>query len=589
VEPVSNRLLLTGGTRVPELVAVALAPDGTPLDCFELELADAALTATCTAPAPVDAGLRVELCLPPADDPAWLVPGVFYGENRPEACTRIYPRFVPGRVDVARMESDAWSFRADRCSTPAVFARGGGLVTTESSPLGQSGVGFAWRDGRPAIWLDFPYREEPLRYSGSNEPEPPDVRTHRWQPGERATVAFARNDGDWARVLREASNSLLQSPAWVSVEEAAELAAWGLWRWHYRPEPARLIETAAFDRDAFGETGDRDAMHVSWVSGTPYAYGLLRHGLRVGDERYVEAARGVLDHCARNLTPGGTFWSQWTASRGWQWGWHPDHSRLHARTLGDATLFLLRAARLDPHPEWDDAVRSNLDVALRTQRGDGALPAAHDVDTGDAVAWEGSAGLAWIPALAEAGHLDEARAAAEHYQGFEVWSGAPEDVDLAPSSEDGYAAVMAFVAVEDWAAARRAADWMLTFRYTYDVDFSPRTPLGAWGFRTRGADQASPANQHLHSFGLIALPEMIRLARATGDDRYGATTRENLACFRQLVAREDGDFNAQRGMVSERYYQTDCFAAKGMLLTLSHAWSVGVLLYACEAALELGL
>ena len=40
-------------------------------------------------------------------------------------------------------------------------------------------------------------------------------------------------------------------------------------------------------------------------------------------------------------------------------------------------------------------------------------------------------------------------------------------------------------------------------------------------------------------------------------------------------------------MASERYYQTDCFQAKGMLLTLSHAWSVGVLLYACEAALEL--
>jgi hypothetical protein len=36
-------------------------------------------------------------------------------------------------------------------------------------------------------------------------------------------------------------------------------------------------------------------------------------------------------------------------------------------------------------------------------------------------------------------------------------------------------------------------------------------------------------------------------------------------------------------MASERYYQTECFQAKGMLLTLSHAWSVGVLLLACEA------
>jgi hypothetical protein len=82
---------------------------------------------------------------------------------------------------------------------------------------------------------------------------------------------------------------------------------------------------------------------------------------------------------------------------------------------------------------------------------------------------------------------------------------------------------------------------------------------------------------------------MVRLAHATGDDHYLDTTRENLACFRQFIAREDGDFDAYKGMASERYFQTDCFQAKGMLLTLSHAWSVGVLLYGCEEALRLGL
>ncbi len=42
-------------------------------------------------------------------------------------------------------------------------------MTTERSDLGQSGVGFAYRDGRPTIWLDFPYREEPIRYDGSQD------------------------------------------------------------------------------------------------------------------------------------------------------------------------------------------------------------------------------------------------------------------------------------------------------------------------------------------------------------------------------------------------------------------------------------
>ena len=42
------------------------------------------------------------------------------------------------------------------------------------------------------------------------------------------------------------------------------------------------METVGFDGNA-----DRDAMHVSWVSGAPYAYALRRHGLRVGNDDYV--------------------------------------------------------------------------------------------------------------------------------------------------------------------------------------------------------------------------------------------------------------------------------------------------------------
>ena len=141
------------------------------------------------------------------------------------------------------------------------------------------------------------------------------------------------------------------------------------------------------------------------------------------------------------------------------------------------------------------------------------------------------------------------------------------------------------VALEDWEWARRAADWMLTFRYTYDVAFDEETALGRVGFRTRGADTASPANQHLHAFALICLPDLLRLADATGDDYYRQSALENLACFRQCIARHDGDFGARKGMAAERYLQTDCFGAKGTLDPLSHAWSIGVLLLACEELL----
>jgi len=551
--------------------AYALAPDGARVDGFAFD----GTRVTWTGDAPVEAGIRFELELPPDGDPDWLVPGVFYGENRTAECTRIYPRFTPDGVDVERMESNAWSFRADRCATPAVFAGDRGLATGETSPLGQAGVGFALRDGRPVVWLDFPYREEPLRYDGSEAPAPRDVRTHIWQPGERVELDVREVDRGATR-----PGEPFEDNAWVSVEEAAALAAHGLHRWHYRADPPRLIETAAFDRDGVGERGDRDHMHVSWVSGAPFAYALLQHGRRVGNRGYVDAAEAVLDHVAANLAPGGTFWAQWTVERGWTTGWHPDRTRLHARTLADAALFMLRAGG-----RWADVGRANAAVAVRTQREDGALPSAHHVETGDAVSFEGTAGVSWIPALVAAGERDAARRAGDHYRRLDRWCGAPEDVDLAPTSEDGCAAVMAFVALEDWDAATRAADWLLTFRYTYDVDFPETTLLGRYGFRTRGADQASPANQHLHAYGLICLPEMIRLSRATGDPTYERSALENLACFRQLIARADGDFGAWRGMAPERIHQTDCFQAKGMIGTLSHAWSVGVLLYACEEIL----
>jgi hypothetical protein len=570
--------LKTSGSKGGMLSCSALAPDGSPVDGFGW---DGASSVTYSGSTAVEAGIRLALELPATDDPDWLVPGVFYRSNRPASCMRLYPRFTPGHVDVGRMESDSWSFRADRCATPSVFARGGGLITSERSPLGQSGVGFASRNGRPTIWLDFPYREEPLRYDGSETPASPDVRTHLWQPGETVTLEFSRNDGDWRSALRAARGAGgAEVVGRVSTAEAAELAAFGLCRWHLRGDPPRLVETRSFDG-----LEARDHMHVSWVSGAPYAYALLRHGLRADDQAYVDAAAGVLDHIAANLTPGGTFWPQWTCERGWTWGWHPDHDRAHARTLADAVLFMQRASRLADRPAWNDAVDSNLAVVLRSQRGDGALAAAYSIATGDPVGWEGTAGMAWIPALVEAGRLDEARRAAEYFGAFDAWYGAPEDVDIAPTHEDGIAAVMAAVALEDWEWARRAADWMLTFRYTYDVAFDAQTTLGGLGFRTRGADTASPANQHLHAFALICLPELFRLAEASGDDLYRRSALDNVSCFRQAIARFDGDFGARRGMAAERYLQTDCFGPKGTLDPLSHAWSVGVLLLACEELL----
>ncbi|MGV3714247.1 hypothetical protein [Pseudolysinimonas sp.] len=590
---------------------------------FDVRVAGESVVVTYRGAAPVDAAVRITVALP-ATDPWFLIPGAFYGENRPAANDRIFPRYEPGASTPeqhAAMVSDEWHLRADRAATPIVFCWTGpgepglALGAAEVGPLGEQSVGFAFRDGTATLAVTAPAREYPVTYYGSDEPRPAEVRRHRFAPGESVTLevtldVLAADRHDYDRVLRArhpASAARFPQNPWTDAATAAEVAAEGLVRWHFDPDPGVLLETIGFDREVSGQDGrrvDRQAMHVGWVSGIPWAVALLRHARRVGDLGAAEAARRVIDFCTAELSPSGTLWGVWYRSSGWTQSWTTKHRGLHGRTLGEATDFLVRALDLVDEPQWRAAAQSTLDAVVARQRDDGNLGGIHHAETGEVLSWEGSASLAWVPALVGAASWDDrylpaAVRAGEYYARFveaEYLHGAPEDVDLAPTSEDGYVAVMAYAALfratgeERWLSlARRAAEWTFTFRYSYDVAFGPRTPLGTWDFRTRGADQASSSNQHVHAYGLICTADLLDLAGWTGDDWYRVRAEEAYACFRQLLPLADGDLNAYRGMITERYYQTECFQPKGMMLTLSHAWSAGVLLLASEDMVDRGL
>lgn len=572
--------------------------------------------------APTRAAVRVSISLPAAA-PWWMIPGLFYGENRPVRNDRLFPRFQAARADGPRdaFVNDEWHFRSDRAAAPVVMvwpqtgSAGAGLSAAPETSLGLTGLGFALREDRAVLSVTFPAREHPVTYYGDAEPRPAEVLRHRFAPGETVelrvrVIPLGSDRHDYARVLRELHAEWAPSAPlrpWVDVPTAATLTAEGLLRWHYDPDPGVLLETVGFDREVSGQDGrrvDRQAMHVGWVSGIPWAYAMLRHAVRTGDETLRAAAERVIDFCTAELSPSGTLWGVWYRDRGWTQSWTHHRRGLHSRTLGEATQFLVRAADLAGRRAWRDAAMSNLDAVVARQRDDGALGSIHHAESGEVLSWHGTAGLAWVGALAEAAdwdprYLRAAERAGRHYADAvhsESLHGAPEDVDLAPTSEDGYVAVMAYMALhratgdDTWLdLARRAADFALSFRYCYDVTFPASSMLGVYDFGTRGADQASPSNQHLHAYGLVMTREMLQLTEATGDWHYRERALESLACFRQFVARFDGDFNAYRGMVTERYYQTECFQPKGMLLTLSHAWSAGVLLLGCEDALAVGI
>jgi hypothetical protein len=477
--------------------------------------------------------------------------------------------------------------------------------------------------GDPHLWIDLPAREEPITFDGGGDARPPTIGLLRWAPGQRRTWRLTVALGPPAR---DAYGPLLRamehwggrgwSPApWVDAEEAASLAAEGLLRWHLRRDPAILIETATFDRDLAGRPivgEDRLNMHVGWLSGTPCAAPLLAWGRRVGDAAAVEAATAVLDHIATGVSASGFLWGEWRADRGWSGGWNPSPGWVHLRTIGEATLFLGRALAAEAahgatHPSWEDAWRANLDAIVRAaDEADGRFGTYVDATSGRVMEREGTGALIWIPALLEGadravtmGRGDlatmwraAARRAGEGYASDvegERLAGAPEDIHLAPSSEDGYGALMAYTALAEREAdpstraawldlARRAALWTMTFRLTHDTRWPDPSILATYGFRSRGADIASPSNQHLHAYGLVCLPDQLRLARLLDDPWLARRARDHVLAWRQLIARADGDLNARRGMVTERVYHTECFAPKGALLPLSHAWCLGLIL-----------
>ena len=351
------------------------------------------------------------------------------------------------------------------------------------------------------MWASLPYREEPFSYTGEPQRVAPLSASYTWRPGETHELRFSvwdlgpdrRGYADVLHRLRARSRTAAGPVRpWVDLSTAAELAAYGLHRWHYRPDPPVLIETALFDRELGGE--DRLAMHVAWVSGIPYAHALLRHGRRTGNPSYIEAGTAVIDHITENLAPCGLFWGRWQHDTGWTASWTPVPGGLHARTLAEATLFTVRALAAEPadHPAWTAAARANLDFAVKAQDVTGNLGSLYHAGSGDRCCpAPAAAGLTWVAALAEGVRPGSATratwrrlaAVAEHYAACgprrDRCAVRPEDVDLAPSSEDGYAAVLAYLSPvpgrpgrrTGWRLARASADWMLTFRYSYDVQF----------------------------------------------------------------------------------------------------------------------
>ncbi len=571
--------------------------------------------------------LKWTLSLSAEGTPRWLLPGLLYDQNRQQLYTGLPS--LAGEENLDEFRSPYWVFRADLMAVPMVMAWAGedalAMVMTETQAGRMNALGCDQRTSPATMIGAWPVREEP-RPRGDMPGEDrsgPRVDLASLAPGRQVEITFylrADNADPYAfnPILRETFARWDESAGlnpWFPTDQTAHHAAYGLFRWHCDKNEPCLWETAAFEAYYAQGEGyiDRYDMHTGFVSGTPCAQPLRQYALREGREDIAEKARTIIDFCCENLTPFGLFWSKYSREFGWTTGWpapqrpvppdRPDapSGELHARSIADATLFTAKAARDESHDAsrdlWTRAVRSNLDSICHLQREDGNVGQAYRATDGAVLDWDGEEGLYWIAALVEGyrltgedKYLQAARKAGDWYAAAVEradMTGAPEAMHLLPTSEDPQNGVIAYVQLYEatgetrWLElATRSAELLMTYRWQYNTDFDPLTILGAYDVRTKGLDVSSPNNIHLHPYGLACVPELVRLWEAIGDTYLIRQTRNNLLACHQMLMPVHGAMDGMRGMMTERYCATDCSPGKGGTLPVSHAWCIGLMLYA---------
>ncbi|CAN5363655.1 hypothetical protein BH09SUM1_BH09SUM1_18380 [soil metagenome] len=568
--------------------------------------------------------LTATLALTGEAEPRWMVPGFFYGDNKPAGGTRVYPSYSEGNRDPRRFVSNYWSIRSDRAALPSVFAWTYGVfayMTTdevfgrsidEPRGLGISGLHFGSVDGQPSLGVEFPYREAPVKYSFCHEDktDPDDVllalpAAHvlagNFQIGLGAPDLHAYNPV-LRTVYKELQTANPQRGA-MAAEDAESIAHGGLLRWHYDPRQGAIYETTSFDRPPAKKrtAADPAIMHAGWLSGALPAYTLLRAGRESNHPESITAGAAVLNKFCSQLSPAGAIFPVWTEEAGWACSFGPQDGAAHSRTVAEAILFILRSIALEvrynaQHPQWQEAAISSLNYAMGSQREDGAFPVYYDMATGAPISYEGCGGLPWVAAMATGAALmqkphyrDVAHRGGDYYAQFvnsELLYGCVEDQHLVPTSDDCHWAVIVYVTLYEldrdmkWLhLARKAADLALTWRKFYNVQFSRDSVLGRYQVATRGGDISSAVAPTLGISGMISYPEFVKLANFTGDSYYRERSEDARLFATQLIARDEGHFNARAGLVAGHIYATDWLQPKGMVSSVGMAMSATLIKY----------
>ncbi len=130
--------------------------------------------------------------------------------------------------------------------------------------------------------------------------------------------------------------------------------------------------------------------------------------------------------------------------------------------------------------------------------------------------------------------------------------------------------------------ARLAAGFVLSWMFTYNVPFNPKSMLGKRGFKTKGMTAVSVAHHHLDFYGLFIAYDFLRLWEAARDEFWRACAQRMIDACGQLISSEKDLLGRSRDFIgwqpeqinqTKWDYKTRFMGTKGRFHTCV-AWTV---------------
>lgn len=504
----------------------------------------------------------------------WIVPSVMYDENR--TGTGHFPR---GGIDAG------WSFREDRIPIPScsILHDGVNWQAVFASPAGNeddiSSVKTFLKEARPAFEIRVPYTEEPYTYTekgiviGGLTAKTERLLNIKKTPFEY-TRTFYLASGKCAHVseiyMRLTAIALDEFGAGNEMFSGADWSEIASFKFNHLKY--LLIDHKKMTAVKQGRGNGVFQPFFEYTAGSFLCPSLeaavifARMAKELGDPRYQDIARRMGKFFLGGALPNGQHRDCYSLKEH-RWGGYigvgtPQELQngANARCNGETMANYLRLYRLLKDAGQEEAgflevsqnnARFYIEHQLKGEQ-EGSFGRWWDI-SGKQINTLGTNGAYIVSLLIElekiAGKQDgidtALQKAARYYASLidkNFFYADTLDADCT-DREAGCALLKAFLDLYERSHdelylkyAELSAGFILSWIYTYNVTFNPKSPAGKRSFKTRGMTSVSVAHHHLDFYGLFIAYDFLRLREATGNDLWKKCALIMIGACSQLIA-----------------------------------------------------